>query len=206
MNIKFDDISSSEAYFMMTQTIVPRPIAWVLTENKNVDTYNLAPFSYFNAICSNPPLVVMSVGKTPKGEDKNTRVNIINNKRLVIHIANVNHAEAVTETSRGLPYGESELDQIDMKLVQDEGWSLPRLVDVDVAMECEFYDLHEIGPNEQAVFYCEIKLLHVSDRCVSVDEKGRKVIDAACLNSLGRLGPNQYVSFGEVIQISQPAL
>lgn len=204
MNIPFDSITPSEAYFMMTQTIVPRPIAWVLTNNDHDQSYNLAPFSYFNAICSHPPLIVMSVGKTPSGEYKNTRVNMIKNERLVIHIANVDHAEAVTESSRGLPYGESEIDRIDMNLVQDEGWILPRLADADVAMECELYELHEIGPNQQAIFYCEIKQLFVNDRCVSADAKGRAVIDATCLNPLGRLGPNQYVSFGGIIEIAQP--
>lgn len=205
MNIKFDAISTSEAYFMMSQTIVPRPVAWVLTQNQNQNnSYNLAPFSYFNAICSDPPLVMLSIGRTPDGEYKNTRVNIIENERLVIHIANVNQAEAVTETSRALPYGESELDRVGLDVVHDEGWSLPRLADAAVAMECAFYELHEIGPNKQAIFYCEIKQMFVDDCCVSADESGRTVVDVKALNPLGRLGPNRYVTFGEVLYIQQP--
>lgn len=200
MNIDFNSLNASEAYFTMTQTIIPRPIAWVLTDSGN-GTYNLAPFSYFNAICSNPPLVVMSVGKKLDGDLKDTRTNIVERKKLVIHIAQVSQAEQVTESARSLAFGESELDRLDMELVHEDGWSLPRLADTPVAMECEFYDLHELGPNNQAVFYCKINRLFVSDEAVSLDEKGRIVIDAAVINPLGRLGPNKYVSFGDVINL-----
>lgn len=73
MDINLDDLSSTEVYYTMTETLVPRPIAWVLSENLS-GSYNLAPFSYFTAVCSNPPLIMISVGKKPDGSPKDTGV------------------------------------------------------------------------------------------------------------------------------------
>jgi len=62
MHIDMSTLSPAQAYAMMTQTVIPRPIAWILTGNSD-NTYNLAPFSYFNALASDPPIV----GKDAKG-------------------------------------------------------------------------------------------------------------------------------------------
>lgn len=172
MRIDFDSLAPDQAYHIMTQTIIPRPIAWVLTANET-SGYNLAPFSFFNAICSNPPLVIMSMGKKPDGSLKDTRHNLITNKNLVIHIPNVDQAEEVTETARTLDYGDSELYKIRHPLVNEPGWELPRLENAPVAMLAELSDLHEVGPNKQAVFYCQIKELYVRDDLAQQDEKGR---------------------------------
>ena len=79
MIIQFADLKPLQRYHMMTQTIIPRPIAWVLTENDNGSS-NLAPFSYFTALCSDPALVVLSIGKKPDGSLKDTRHNPIANQ------------------------------------------------------------------------------------------------------------------------------
>ena len=66
MYISLDQLSPDKIYFTMTQVVIPRPVAWVLTDNGN-HTFNLAPYSYFNAICSEPPLILISAGKKPDG-------------------------------------------------------------------------------------------------------------------------------------------
>ena len=75
MVIDFDKLSSSQAYFTMTQAIIPRPIAWVLSDHGN-GKLNLAPFSYFNAVCSRPPMQSISIGHKKSGLKKDTWVNI----------------------------------------------------------------------------------------------------------------------------------
>lgn len=204
MHIDFASLSPDQAYHIMTQTITPRPVAWILTANEDA-TYNLAPFSFFNAVCSNPPLVMFSVGKKSDGSIKDTRHNILKNKQLVIHIPSVAQAAAVTETARTLAYGESELAHIEHALVNEAGWPLPRLADAPVAMLAEFSEVHELGPNKQAVFYCQIKAVHVQDEAVQEDAKGRLKIDAATVQPLARLGGAEYASFGEVFKIDRPA-
>jgi len=186
--IDFNHLKAATAYHIMTQTIIPRPIAWALTDSGG-GSYNLAPFSFFNAICSDPPLVMLSIGKKPEGELKDTRLNIIERRHLVIHIPQVDHAKAVTESSRGLPHGESELDTLELPLIKEEGWALPRLKGVPVAMDCEFYELHELGPNKQGIFYCKVNRVYVDDSAVMRDEKDRLTIDAAGTTNLaGQVG------------------
>ena len=103
MQLNFSDYSSSERYHLMTQTIVPRPIAWVLTEsdksNNQQSNYNLAPFSYFTAISSDPAILMISLTKKTDGGDKDTLINILKNKKMVIHIASDTQGELVTKTA-----------------------------------------------------------------------------------------------------------
>src|SRR3989344_4559272 len=66
LNILTSEIPSAQAYHLMIQTIIPRPIAWALTVNLN-QTFNLAPFSFFNGIAGNPPAVMMSIGYKQNG-------------------------------------------------------------------------------------------------------------------------------------------
>ena len=89
MNLDFSNFSATQRYHLMTQTIIPRPIAWALTASED-GSLNLAPFSYFTAVSSEPPILMLSVGKKPNGDDKDTFVNVKNNKQMVIALtANV---------------------------------------------------------------------------------------------------------------------
>ncbi|WP_028300022.1 flavin reductase family protein [Oceanospirillum beijerinckii] len=203
MRIDISALSANNVYHLMTQSIIPRPVAWVLTANKGPG-YNLAPFSYFNALSSEPPLVMLSMGKKPDGSLKDTRSNILNTKQLVIHIPNTAQAAEVTESARTLEYGDSELEHIDHPLVQEEGWPLPRLQDAPIAMLAELYELHELGPNKQAVIYCEIKEFFIQDECVIKEENNRINIDATAVDALARLGGGEYASLGEVFKIERP--
>ena len=95
MQLNFSDFSANQRYHLMTQTIIPRPIAWVLTDSGDA-SYNLAPFSYFTAVSSKPALLMISVGKKPNGDNKDTLTNILKNKKMVIHIASDDQADIVT--------------------------------------------------------------------------------------------------------------
>ena len=112
MELDLSSLSSNQVYHLMTQSIVPRPVAWVLSDNgigEGTDRYNLAPFSYFNAICSDPPLVILSIGKKLDGSPKDTRRNIGSRGQFVIHLAQAAQAPQVTESSRTRPHGDSAL-------------------------------------------------------------------------------------------------
>ncbi|MFL1452984.1 flavin reductase family protein [Marinobacter sp. GN3S48] len=205
MLIDFDGMAPQNIYHILTQTVIPRPVAWVLSENPDGD-YNLAPFSFFTPITSNPPLLMFSVGKKPTdGAFKDTRVNIEQRKRFVVHIAHRELASAMTETSRTMPHGESELVNTDLELTNFEGSELPRLKDCRVAMACELYDIKEIGPTPQTLVFGKILSVYVADEAARHDDKGRLVFDAAAIDPIGRLGGSEYVTFGEVLKIPRPA-
>ncbi len=203
MIIDFDSLSPASIYHCVTQSLIPRPVAWALTENPGGD-YNLAPFSYFTAVSSEPPLVLLSMGKKPDGTVKDTRNNILARKHFVIHIAHREMAQAMTETSRTLPLGESELALADLPTVPFDGFPVPRLRDCRVAMACEFYDIKEIGPNAQGLIFARIRHLYLDDSVVTEEADGRLKIDATAVDPLGRLGASEYATLGEILHVPRP--
>lgn len=203
MYIDFNALSPSQRYITMTQSVVPRPIAWVLSDNGD-GSFNLAPFSYFNAICSDPPLLMISGGHKPNGDNKDTIVNIAERKKFVIHIPHREQAAIVTETSRTLEHGESELDRVDLRLAAFEGFALPRVAECRLAYACELHHLQEIGNGPQSLVFGEVQALYADDAVVAKDNKGRRKLDAAAIDPLARLGSSEYGTLGSVIEIPRP--
>lgn len=203
MIISFDTLSPDKIYFTMIQTLMPRPVAWVLSENPDAG-YNLAPFSYFNAICSNPPLIMLSIGVKPDGSPKDSRLNIEANKNFVVHIAHREMAALVTQTSATLPRGVSEIEQAGLKTCEFPGSRLPRLVDCRIAYACTLYELREIGKAPQALIIAEVKQVYIDDTVIEHDAKGRVQVMAERVDPIGRLGGGEYTTFGEKLNFPRP--
>lgn len=203
MIFNFDELLPTQRYFTLTQTILPRPIAWVLSENEN-ESFNLAPFSYFSAIASDPALVMISVGQKDAQTPKDTKLNIEQRNEFVIHIPHADLAEEVTESSRTRPAGESEVSAQQLDTVAFEGFRLPRLALCKVAFACERYKIEQIT-DSQTMIIGQVKRVFVSDELVSTNAAGRVQIDAQDFSPLGRLGGNDYASLGKTISIPRPA-
>lgn len=203
MYIELEGLSPNRVYATMTQAVIPRPIAWVLSDNGD-GGYNLAPYSYFNAVCSDPPLVFISVGRKPDSSHKDTRVNIEERSHFVVHIAHRGLAEAMVETSRTLPHGQSELDRIDQRLTEFDGFPLPRLEECRVALACELYEIQEIGMTPQSLVFGKVRSIYVDDDVVSTDDKGRIKVHADKVDPIGRLGASEFVTFGDILSIPRP--
>jgi flavin reductase (DIM6/NTAB) family NADH-FMN oxidoreductase RutF len=201
MHIDLSTLSPLEIYATMTQTIVPRPVAWTLTEN-DTGTCNLAPFSYFNAMSSDPPMAVMSVGVTPDGGIKDTRYNLEQRGDCVIHIAHRNMAAAMTASSATLKRGVSEVAELGLSTVAMPGSHLPRLADCRVAYAARLVDHKMI--NRQWIAFLELTHLYLDPGIVGTDAKGRLKVMAGKLDPIGRLGGGEYVMAGEIVSIDRP--
>src|SRR5580692_967947 len=116
----------------MIQLVIPRPIAWVLSDNGN-GTHNLAPFSFFNAITSNPPILMLSVSWKDEAHHKDTWANISERNNFVVHIPSGEQVHDVSNSSSVLPHGVSEIDKFHISTQSVEGWPLPRIRDAKVA-------------------------------------------------------------------------
>lgn len=202
MNISLDNFSSSAVYHLMTQTVLPRPIAWVLTESSE-DNFNLAPFSYFTAVASNPPLLMFSVGRKPSGEMKDTVRNALENKKMVIHIPSIEQAMEVSQTAATLEHGESEVAASNIELVEFEGFHLPRVADCAVAFACSLYESKEIGDDPQTLIFAKIESIYVNPDYVKVDGE-RITVDAKKVSPLARLGNSQYAQLGDIFSLQRP--
>lgn len=205
MNLNFSDLSANQRYHLMTQTIIPRPIAWALTDSSN-GSFNLAPFSYFTAVASAPPILMLSVGKKPNGDNKDTLINVINNEKMVIHIASEQQASLVTQTAQTLAHGESELSHTKLATTEFTDFSLPRLAQCDIAYGCELYEIKELGDVPQSLIFVEVKQLYINDSVVDVGAhgKGRIKIHADKVNPLARLGGGEYAAINEPFDIVRP--
>lgn len=210
MQINFKEYSASQRYHLMTQTVIPRPIAWALTaSNLGTDSQvlNVAPFSYFTAISSDPALLMLSVGKKPTGEVKDTLTNVLANKKIVIHIANEDQASLVTQTAATLAHGESELAEIDTNLLSTtsfDQFELPRLIQCNIAYGCELFEVKEIGNAPQSLIFAEVKTLYVDDKVVS-SKNERLTIHADKIAPLARLGASEYSGITQPFKHNRPA-
>ncbi len=204
MLIDLEKLSAAQVYFTMTQTVLPRPIAWILTENQN-ESHNLAPFSYFNAVCSDPPLIMISIGVKENGQLKDTLVNIQERPEFVVHIASCNQLADLNQSSATLPIGVSEVTAGNLQTTAVEGYRLPRLADCKIAFMCKVHNIQEVGDNHQSLVLGKVSKIFVDDDCAEVKENGRLTINPQSVEPLSRLGASQYSSFGKTLTAKRPA-
>ncbi len=202
MLIDCDKFTPTQIYFLLIQTVIPRPIAWVLSDNGN-NTYNLAPFSFFNAIASNPPMIMLSVGWKDDVTRKDTWVNIEERKDFVVHIPSGQDAAQVADSSITLPHGISEVDHLNMSFEKVEGQLLPRVKGPLAALFCEKYAIHEIGDDRQGLILGKVNSFWLSDD-VATNIDGRFTVDQAKLDPLARLGGSDYALLGEILKFKRP--
>uniref|UniRef100_A6VZF2 Conserved protein/domain typically associated with flavoprotein oxygenase, DIM6/NTAB family n=1 Tax=Marinomonas sp. (strain MWYL1) TaxID=400668 RepID=A6VZF2_MARMS len=201
MRFQFDQLSGNQRYHLITQTITPRPIAWVMTKNEN-ESFNLAPFSYFAPISSDPALLMVSIGNKATGIAKDTKYNLLREKECVLHIPSGDLINAVNESSASLSYGESELTRTCLSLT-DFTETLPRIAEAKVAIHCKLFDIHTLGNATFNAIYLEILDLYVDEDLVTED-KSRIFIDNKKLNPLARIGGDDYALLGETVTIKRP--
>lgn len=206
-----DEMNAQQIYHSITQTLLPRPIAWVLSQHTD-GHFNVAPFSYFTAVSSEPPLLVFSVGDKAPGEGKDTKVNISNNPKFTVHIPSFHHAGAVTETSRTLPASESEVDSAKLELTDFAGFSLPRIANCSIAFGCRLHDMQTIKGAPQSLIFGYIEKIYIADNCAELQrtEKPdgsfteRLKVSAEAIDPLARLGGSQYGRLGELLDVPRP--
>ena len=194
--------SADQNYFTLIQTVVPRPIAWVLSDNGN-GSYNLAPFSFFNAIAANPPIIMLSIGWKDETIRKDTWINISERKNFVVHIPSVQDFKNVVGSSVPLAHGVSEIDQMHIPLENIDGQRLPKLKGPKAALFCEKYSIQDIGGDQQGLILGKVNHMWLADDIVQLNN-GRLTIDPQGLNPLARLGGSYYAALGELLSMKRP--
>ena len=187
-------MQSTEAYFLLIDTIVPRPIAWVSTRSAS-GTANLAPFSFFTGVTSAPPTVVFNIaprvlrdGGGTSTRDKDTLANLRATGEFIIHAAPSAHKQEVVETAG---FHAPEIDEIDLvgfETTPGTFVDVPRISHLPIAMECRVSRLIEVGRLPVVMVLGEVLAWHVRDELV--DAEGR--IASAAWGPLGRLGVEGY--------------
>lgn len=211
-------LSASDAYRLMTDIVAPRPIAWVATLDPH-GRPNLAPFSYFQAVCSRPPTVMLSFAHHGDGRPKDTLANILATRELTISHVSESLAAPMNATSADVPPGVDEWE-----VAGEPGARLPSLPSVVVApprvaaaraaMECRMTHAIPLGHTKSGgpgsapsstLVLAEVQVFWIASGLVSRDERGRlEPIDPAALAAIGRLGGMSYARTRDTFALPRP--
>ncbi len=201
MLVDFTALPARDVYRWMTTTITPRPIAWVSTISAEGGP-NLAPFSFFNGISSNPPMLMFVPVNNREGVPKDTVRNLEATKEMVVHIVSADLAAAMNQTAALLPPEESEFDFAGIAQVPSTRVKPPRVAGARVAFECTLHSITKLGegPGASNVVFASILCAHVADDVV-VD--GNRV-DPGKLDAIGRLGGDAYCFTRDRFEVERP--
>jgi flavin reductase (DIM6/NTAB) family NADH-FMN oxidoreductase RutF len=193
-------LSERENYKFLIGSIIPRPIAFVTTLSKD-GIINGAPFSYFNIVSSNPPMISLSIQRR-EGKKKDTARNIIESKEFVVHIVDEQNVEKINQTAASLPPHQSEIELAQLTPVDSVKVSVPGVKEAKIRMECSLEHSLELGGVDSPgcdFFIGRIVQLHIES---DIYENGR--IDSKGLAAVSRLAGNNYAKVGEIFEIERP--
>jgi flavin reductase (DIM6/NTAB) family NADH-FMN oxidoreductase RutF len=176
-------LSKADAYKLLVSVILPRPIAWVVSRDAE-GVVNAAPFSFFNMVSSDPPLVVIGFAKGADREAKDSLANIRARNEFVVNLVPEDLAQAMNVTATNAPRGTDETKLAGLELVPCEVVDVPRIEGSPVAMECRLFEVIEPGGSSTIVLG-KVVYLHV--RSSAFDDLARLHIDPAQLRLIGRM-------------------
>jgi flavin reductase (DIM6/NTAB) family NADH-FMN oxidoreductase RutF len=118
--------SQADNYKILTNVVVPRPIAWVTTVNAS-GLVNLAPYSFFNALGSDPLFVAVSIGERARGAPKDTAGNILASREFVVNMVTEDLLSAMNLPAADFPPDISELEVAGLHVAPAVKITTPRL-------------------------------------------------------------------------------
>jgi len=170
MILNYTDKSLSQRYQLMAQTIIPRPIAWIVTQNKE-GVLNIAPFSYFMGLSSEPATMIVSIGHKSDGSEKDTLKNIKESGKCTICMVDEEHLEAMHFSSKELPANESEAAAFNIKTKEVVDGFPPMVEGVPSAFFCEFYQEIALKGSKTIPLVVEIKAQFIDEAIIADKEK-----------------------------------
>ena len=188
-------------YKLLIGSIIPRPTAFITTQS-NAGVVNAAPFSYFNVVTADPPMISVSIQRK-QGDYKDTSRNIIETGEFVVHISDEDYIEAINQTAANLPPEESEVELAKLTTVPSEKIKVPGIAEAKIRMECVLERAIELGGTPSSptcdLIIGKVVCFHIED---NLYENGR--IDAEKLKPVSRLAGNNYSKLGEIFAIARP--
>jgi flavin reductase (DIM6/NTAB) family NADH-FMN oxidoreductase RutF len=195
------DKSISETHKLMIGSIVPRPIAFVSTRSKDGKN-NVAPFSYFNGVCSKPPTIMFAPARRGwDGEEKDTLINIRDTKEFVVNIVSESFAEKMVMCATDFDSDVDEFEISGLTPTNSQKIKPPRVGEAKISFECKLNQIVEIGDGTAGsgfVVLGTIVLFHIDD---GIYDNGRILTDK--LEPLGRLAGNWYTRSTDTLKIDR---
>ena len=164
--VDFHAITAYQRYKLMASLIVPRPIALVTTVGAN-GVVNAAPFSMFNMVGEDPPLVMISINRLKDGRLKDTAANILHNGEFVVHLPDEPIAQRMHACGESFPADVSELAVVGLTAQPSTCVRPPRIAEAPVAFECVLAE--KLETESRYVFFGEVKWLAAREGLVDTE-------------------------------------
>ncbi|MCZ2496098.1 flavin reductase family protein [Xylophilus sp. Kf1] len=199
MDIDFSGIDAYTRYKLMASLIVPRPVALITTLGED-GTVNAAPFSMFNMVGEDPPVVMVSINRLHHGRMKDTAANILREREFVVHLTDEAMTARMDACAAELPAHESELTHAGLTPIPSRSVRPPRIAEAPVAFECV---LHEVmHTDSRYVFIGRVQWLGVRDGLVDTASWRVHLQD---YRPVGRFGASFYVKTNERFAVEDAA-
>ncbi len=187
MLFEMDALPAQDRYKLLTSTIVPRPIAWVVSMDLQ-GHLNAAPFSFFNALVGNPPIVGIGIGGRREGDApgswKDSGANIRATGQFVVNLVPYDLREQMNITAIEFAASVDELAEAGLSTAPSTKIKPPRIAQSPVALECERFSIVEVDV-DRAIVLGRVLAVHVRDDCVL--DAARCYIDTPKLDLIGRM-------------------
>lgn len=197
-------ITPREMYKILIGSVIPRPIAFVSTLN-SAGVGNLAPFSFYNAVSSNPPCLMLAISRRGGADEpKDTLKNIEDTGEFVVNSASEWLAEPLVYSAGDFPFGVDEMKITGLTPLPSVKVKPPRVKEAAVQFECKTFKLVDIGeraPGSTTLVLGRILLAHVHKRAF---QDGRILPEE--LKPIARLGGLGYTKLGERFELSPPTV
>jgi len=200
MQFDFATIGAAERYKLMTAAITPRPIAWLTTLSPE-GAHNAAPYSFFNMMGADPPLIALGLMRRPDGTHKDSARNILETREFVINLVGELDAGAMNFTCIDAPPDFDELDAARIATLPSSLITPPRIASAPVAMECRLF--HSVEAGQTTIILGEVALFHIQDEFIDAD---RFYVDTLAMHLVGRMhGAGWYMRCTDLFQLTRPA-
>jgi len=176
-------LKGNNAYKLMTATIVPRPIAWIVSQDEQ-GRNNAAPFSFFGAMSGEPPVVCIGIGTRPEGTHKDTVANLHIGAGFVINMVSSELMAQMNVTAIDFAPGVDELQAAGLEIAASNKVAPPRIAASPVAMECRVQQHLDVSAHRR-IIVADILAMHIRDDAVLDAERCH--IDTPRLDLVGRM-------------------
>lgn len=196
----FDFVTAAPnlCYKLLVSTITPRPIAWVVSEDAH-GTLNAAPYSFFNALSADPPIIAIGIGRHSSGRGKDTYRNIATTGEFVVNLVSEDTARAMNVTAIEFEPEVNELVEAGLTTCPSSRVKPPRIAESPVAMECRLHQLVELGPHN-GIALGRVVAMHVRDDAVIDAQNG--YVDTPSLRLVGRMhGTGWYARTSDLFEM-----
>lgn len=186
MIIEKSEFSTRQIIKLVKGAVVPRPIAWISSVNENGDL-NLAPFSFFNIISTNPVMFMVAFAPgefVGKSGYKDTPSNIMETGDFVINLASASLADQMHKSSKVFEKEVNEFEEAGLTPAKSQLIKSPRVKEAPISMECELREVLEFGNFRQVIG--ELVCLHIKDEVYLEGDK----VNYQTLDPIGRMAAN----------------